>query len=94
MDFQTAARVQYLRTSIYTVWLVSPAGERTQIGTSQRKAGTALLSVLTRPENLDAFRAKAGDISAVTFKKKAGRVELSNGWRVEFGGTIRQEASK
>ena len=93
MTFREATRKQYLRNSYYTVHLVGPNGQRETIGQTARKTGTGLMLILTTEANLNRLRSLAGDLSKVSFKKRSDRVELSNGWRVEFGGTIRQEAS-
>ena len=93
MTFADAQQRQYLYRTVYTVWLVGPAGEREQVGTTQRKSGTGLMSVLRRESVQTRIAALPGAASA-TFTKRADRLEFSNGWRLEFGGTIRQEASE
>ena len=92
MDFADAANRQYLYSSYYTVWIVSPAGERTYLGYTPRKTGTGLMLVLQREEVYGAIFGIMGT-SEVTYKKSAAAVTFNNGWRVTFGGTIRDEAS-
>jgi hypothetical protein len=91
MTFSQAARQQYLRHTIYTVVLVGPNGEREQVATTQRKSGTGLVSILRR-ESVQARIAQLPGAATATFTKKATSLFFSNGWRLEFGGTIRQEA--
>lgn len=90
--FQQAAADQYRRTSFYVVFLVSPNGERERVARTQRKSGSGLLQVM-RGEKVQTLAATWPNMDAVTFKKFADRVEFSNGWRLEFGGTIREEAA-
>jgi hypothetical protein len=92
MDFQDAARRQHLRTSYYTVWLVGPGGERENLGHTARKTGTGLLTFLYRPAVQERIKALPGAADA-RLQKFKDRLEFSNGWKLEFGGTIRQEAS-
>lgn len=91
MTFDEAARAQYRRHPIYTVWLVGPAGEREQIGATQRKSGDGLLKVIARESVQERMR-RFPDAESLRCAKRKGGLELTNGWRVEFGGTIRQEA--
>lgn len=91
MRFEDAARAQYQRHSIYTVYLVGPDGEREQVGTTSRKSGTGLLTVLGRDSVQARVRLLPGAETA-TLKKTAERLVFSNGWSLEFGGTIRQES--
>lgn len=91
MTFSDACRRQHLHHTIYTVYLVGPDGEREQIATTQRKSGTGLLAVLRR-ESVQARVAQLPGAATATCQKKAGGLLFSNGWRLEFGGTIRQEA--
>jgi len=92
MTFPEAARRQHLYSSIYTVWLVAPDGTREQIGTTQRKTGSGLRAVLARPSVQERI-AKIPGIEDVRLKKTASALIFTNGYRIEFGGTIRQEAS-
>lgn len=91
MKFADAARAQYQRHSIYTVYLVGPDGEREEVGTTQRKSGIGLMTVLWRDSVQERVRRLPGAESA-TLKKMAERLVFSNGWSLEFGGTILQEA--
>jgi hypothetical protein len=90
--FAQAARAQYLHSSFYTVWLVGPAGEREYLGSTQRKSGTGLRKFL-RDKDVQERVSRLPDAASATYTKRADRLEFSNGWRIEFGGTIRQEAS-
>lgn len=93
MTFQDAANRQYLHSSIYTVFLIDPDGTREQIGTTHRKSGTGLMNVLRREpvqEKLSAMPIMLGD---VRLKKTASALIFTNGYRIEFGGTIRQESN-
>lgn len=92
MQFENAARAQYRRHSYYTVYLVAPDGAREEIAHSQRKSGSGLLTVLYRPAVQERIRQLPGMADA-RLRKFSDRLEFSNGWRLEFGGTIRQEAS-
>ena len=91
MTFAQAARQQYRYRTIYTVWLAGPQGEREQVGTTSRKNGQGLLRVLRRSD-VQARVAALPNAGGATFTKKADRLVFSNGWSLEFGGTIRQEA--
>jgi hypothetical protein len=91
MTFEEAAARQYNRHTFYAVFLVDPVGNRTRVARTQRKSGTGLIRLLS----CDAIRNRLLEIPGiqeVTYKKFADRLELSNGWKIEFGGTIRQEA--
>jgi hypothetical protein len=85
--FSEAAATQHLYGSYYTVWLVAPGGTREYLGYTARKTGTGLCrpSVQGRVQRFP-------DADALTFRKTAGALLLSNGYRITFGGTIRQEA--
>ena len=91
MTFAQAAKTQYLRDSYYTVWLVGAKGERVRLGSTQRKSGSGLLSFCSMAsvqETLGKYLTPS-----VTIKKKTSTaILLSDGWRIVFGGTIRQEA--
>jgi hypothetical protein len=97
MKFHDAARRQYLHSSIYTVWLVGPGGTREELGTTQRKTCVGLMGILYLPGVQARIKRLpgAGDMGV---RKRDGGLEFTaaggepNGWRVEFGGTIRQEA--
>jgi hypothetical protein len=91
MKFQDAARMPYLHTSFYTVWLVGPNGERESLGSTQRKTGSMLIKILCEKTTQERVSRLPGAASA-TFKKHADHLEFSNGWKIAFGGTIRQEA--
>lgn len=87
-----AARVQYRLHSFYTVQLVTPTGEKEIVGSTQRKSGSGLLHFVC---GSDALKAKLSAIPGMldgTFKKTAKAIVFSNGYKIEFGGTIRQEA--
>lgn len=92
MTFEDAARVQYRRQTVYTVCLSGPDGEREQVGTTSRKSGTGLLTVLKR-DSVQAHVRRLPGAETATLKKTADRLLFSNEWRLEFGGTILQEAS-
>lgn len=91
--FAQAARKQYLHSSFYTVWLVGPDGERERLGSTQRKTGASLVKILCEKAVQDRV-ARAPDAASATFTKKPDRLLLSNGWSIQFGGTIRQEAAE
>lgn len=93
MDFQTAARIQYRHNSIYTVYLVAPDGTREYLGTTQRKSGIGLMAILRRDSVQERMKSLPGADTA-RFTKHADRLALSNGYRIEFGGTIRQESAE
>lgn len=92
MTFEQAARAQHLRFSYYTVWLVSPTGERTRLGSTQRKNGTGLMNILRADSTQNRLKAMPV-MDGATIKKTKSALTFSNGWKIEFGGTIRQEAS-
>lgn len=92
MTFADAARRQYLRNSYYTVWLVSPAGERTRLGSTARKTGAGLMGIL-RAESTQTRLASMPEMNDARFKRSASALTFTNGWSIVFGGTIRQEAS-
>lgn len=91
MTFEHAARAQYLRSSYYTVWLHGPNGEKELLAHTQRKSGSGLLAVLYRPSVQERVKQLPGAESA-RLQKFKDRLELSNGWTIRIGGTIRQEA--
>ena len=92
MTFTAAAKAQYRHATYYTFWLVSPQGEREQIGITQRKSGDGLIAVLRRV-GWEALVTRIPDLEETTMKKRADRILWSNGWSAEFGGTIREEAA-
>lgn len=92
MTFNDAAKKQYLRSSFYTVWLVHPGGKvRVNLGSTQRKTGAGLLKIIGTPYAQQTIGEHIPNTVTLT-KKTASAILLSNGWRIEFGGTIRQEA--
>ena len=94
MTFQDAAAAQYRLHSYYTVHLVKPCGETVPLGYTQRKTGTGLLVFVTGKAVQEALKTHVPGIEGVTIVKKTkAALLLSNGWRIEFGGTIRQEAN-
>lgn len=93
MTFEQAAKRQYLRSSLYTVWLVGPNGERESLGSTSRKSGSSLIAILGE-KSVQERVSRLPEAATATFTKKADRLIISNGWRIEFGGTIRQEASE
>lgn len=93
MTFAEAASRQHLYHSYYTVWLVSPTGEREYLNFTARKTGTGLMKILRLNSVQDRIK-QFPDAETLTLKKRADRLELSNGWQIKFGGTIRQEASE
>jgi nitrogen fixation protein len=92
MSFADAAQRQHLYGSYYTVWLVAPDGTREYLAYTSRKTGDGLLAVL-RYDRIQERVKLFPDAASITLKKKGGALVLSNGWRIAFGGTIRQEAS-
>ena len=93
VKIQDAARAQYRRHSIYTVYLTGPAGEREEVGTTQRRSGQGLLIVL-RCASVQARVRRLPGAAAATVTKRADRLIFSNGWCLEFGGTLLQEAER
>ena len=93
MTFTEAQRRQYLRSTIYVVYLVGPDGEREQVGTTSRKSGAGLMEVLQRG-NVQVRVAALPGAATATFRKHADRLEFSNGWALVFGDTIRQESQE
>lgn len=91
MTHEQASRMQYRYHSYYTVWLTGPNGEREEVARTQRKSGSGLMQV-ARGERFQERVKQFQDAAEITFKKRADRLEFSNGWRLEFGGTILQEA--
>ena len=91
MTFENAAKLQYRYATYYAIILVGPNGERETLGKTQRKSGSGLLLVLER-ESVQARMREFPGAYSITLKKTASALILSNGWRIEFGGTIRQEA--
>jgi hypothetical protein len=94
MTFEQAARRQYRRGTFYVVYLVGPAGERERLGRTQRRNGAGLRSFLRLPTVQMRFGKFPDSGSIVITRKTASTLEFSNGWRMEFGGTIREEASE
>jgi hypothetical protein len=93
MTFEQAAKTQYLRSSFYTVWLIGPNGERESLGSTNRKSGRSLIDLSGTLYAQKVIRRLIPNAEDVHFKKTANALVLSNGWRIEFGGTIRQEAT-
>jgi hypothetical protein len=93
-DFQEAAEMQYLRSSYYTVWVVSPEGTRTYLGCTARKSGTGLINVVTGSGHKKFCEVFSGlDSNLTTLEKKTkDTLILRAGWKVTFGGTIREES--
>jgi hypothetical protein len=94
MTFAEAAKRQHLYGSYYTIWLVSPEGKREYIGFTGRKSGAGLFKFLQRDTMQSLMKRRFLDVASLSFKKTATALILSNGWKIEFGGTIRQEASE
>ncbi len=91
--FAEAAERQHRYGSYYTVWYVHPSGERVYLGFTARRTGSGLLNLCksaTVQAKLSALIAE--DVEWV--KKTKDGINLSNGGKVWFGGTIRQEASE
>ncbi len=93
MSFKDAANRQHLYGSYYTVWLIAPDGKREYLGFIARKSGAGLLTFL-RGERIQTRMEQFEGAESITLKKTANALVLSNGWRIAFGGTIRQEASE
>jgi len=93
-DFAKAAADQHRANSFYTVFLVNTAtGERTYLGSTARKTGTGLMLILEKSYVQDHIATLPG-MAEATFRKTATALVISNGYRIEFGGTIRQEATR
>lgn len=96
MTFADACSRQHLYHSFYTVWHVDAGGKREYLGFTSRKSGRGLLSFVAKSQAVrDRLRELWGDgAEAVEWTKKtADAIHMSNGCRVKFGGTIRQEAA-
>ena len=93
MTFKQAANTQYRYKTFYTVWLVGPNGERESLGSMQRRTGAGLMAILCEKGTQERVSRLHGAEGA-TFKKTKDSLIISNGWKIEFGDTIRQEASK
>jgi hypothetical protein len=93
MTFEEAARKQYLYSSFYTVWGVDRQGERIYLTCTQRKSGRRLIGLLSIAGPVREWVLGVPGIMDTDFKKTATSVSFSNGYRVEFGDTIRQEAA-
>ena len=78
--------------TFYTVWLVGPNGERESLGSSGRKSGSGLRAILWTPA-VQARVKQFNGVEELRMESKADRLLFSNGWRIEFGGTIRQESA-
>lgn len=95
MTFNEAAAKQFRHTSFYTVQLVKDNGSRVELGSTQRKSGAGLLYCIGSDRVQAIIRAEVPNADAITITKKTAKaLHLSNGWRIEFGGTIRQEATE
>lgn len=92
MTFEQAAARQHNRHSIYDVHLVAPDGGRTLVARTQRKSGVGLIRILESPRFQARIQAMP-EMTEATFRRKAKALLFSNGWRLEFGQTIMQEAA-
>lgn len=92
MTIQEAHRRQYLRHTFYTVFLIGPDGSRSHVANTQRKSGMGLIKIM-QSDNVQARVRMWPDAETITFKKYADRLEFSNGGRLEFGGTLLENAS-
>lgn len=93
MKFSDAARAQHRRQTFYTVWLVGPGSERERLSSTQSKSGVGLIRLLQREVVQALLKRRFADADQITFKKHGDALVLSNGWKIEFGGTLRQEAT-
>jgi hypothetical protein len=95
MKFHDAAARQYRRTSYYTVYLVKPDGTRVELGYTPRKTGQGLLALVYSAAGQATIKIHVPDMNTVEITRRGpGGLDLSNGCRIEFGGTIRQEATE
>ena len=92
MTFEQAAERQHRYGSYYTVWLLGPDGEREYLGFTARKSGAGLLKFMSGTNTQNRMK-QFPNAEALTCTKHKDRLELSNGWKIQFGGTIRQEAA-
>lgn len=92
MTFEQAARLQHRYGSFYTVWLVDADGTRRYLGCSQRRSGRGLLKFIGRDSVQAVLKDLPGADTLEWTRKTADALYLSNGMRITFGGTIRQEA--
>lgn len=90
--FAEAAASQFHYGSYYAVFMVAPDGSRVYLGKTARKSGTGLLGYLSAGFVQELIKAMP-NADTLTFKKTAAALILSNGYRITFGGTIRQEAT-
>lgn len=97
--WEQAQQRQHLYHSRYTVWLVNPSGQRSYLSYTARKTGAGLQTILHNQVKDDARRAELEQIMGLnlndlSYDKKGQQLNLSNGWKVVFGGTIMQEAAR
>lgn len=90
--FAEAAAAQFRYGSYYAVFMVAPDGTRVYLGKTASKSGTGLYGFLTMGAVQELVKAMP-NADAITLRKTAGALILSNGYRIAFGGTIRQEAT-
>jgi hypothetical protein len=100
MTFAEACEKQHLYHSYYTVWIVKPDGTRIYLTHTARKSGSGLLALFTG--DYDGYRealrkalreAGVNPETCPLVKKTKNALILGDLWKVEFGGTIRQEAA-
>lgn len=96
LTIQEAMETQYRLHSYYTVWAVDTQGNRHYIGYTARHSGTGLLNMFNLEECREALKAAlpVDEQGTCLVKKTRNTLELANGWKVTFGGTIRQEATE
>lgn len=99
MDFQAAAATQYNRHTYYSVVLASPTclaiEHAIRLGSTQRRTGNGLLSFIGRDAVQAIIKKNVPDAETATIiKKTKDMLVLSNGWKITFGGTIRQDAAR
>jgi hypothetical protein len=95
LNWEEAVKEQHLYSSYYTVWLVNAEGKRVAYcGRTQRKSGSGLIAKLRTEAVQKLVAEKVPDVANVEFKKTAAALKMSNGWSLQFGGTIRQEAAE
>lgn len=89
--FEQAAARQYRYSTRYVVWLVAPDGTKTELGDTSRKSGRGLLNMLQLESVRANLLAIPGMETARCFKH-ADRLDLTNGYVIRFGDTIRRES--
>ena len=90
MNIDRAAKIQYLRKTIYNVEIVSPDGTVTVIGATARKSMVGIINLLRNvPVAQEKFVSICGDGE---WKKTKAGIQMTSGHLIRFGNTIRHGA--